>query len=424
MKNINDLPLPEPETSLPEGGEDQALVPHQFDWLGFGQLTFSSLAALSLLGVSLLSILGALLQTSLSPLAPASEGELSPFLFAAGLGAMGALMLPSAFHAARRTFGSGSPHQLRWNILAGFGYLAPALLLAGYGVQTGPAWIRWLLPLAHILANTAGVFFLLGFVRREIPAGQAGRFWGAFVGGLGLTPLITFTLEVLILLGIGLVWIALIGVMPEFRQDLLNLAAQLQNEGSSQALQQALGGFASRPGVLLTIFSYVAVLIPIVEELLKPAAVWLLAGRKLKPWEGFLLGATSGAGYALFENLTIGATAEAWSFVSLTRLGTAAVHIFTAGLMGWGLAQGFRERKFVKSLAAFGSSALLHGVWNGLNILSAVGQLPAVREMLGPFLAGLADYAPAGLALLALGSFWGLIRANKFLRRAIMAGSN
>ena len=148
-----------------------------------------------------------------------------------------------------------------------------------------------------------------------------------------------------------------------------------------------------------------------------------LAARNIK-WEGFLLGATSGAGYALFENLTIGAAAEAWSFISITRLGTAAVHILTAGLMGWGLAQGFSERKFGKTLAAFSGAVLVHGVWNGLNILSAVGELTEVREMLGPFLVGLADYAPAGLILLALGSFWGLIRANKYLRRAIMAGSN
>ena len=33
-------------------------------------------------------------------------------------------------------------------------------------------------------------------------------------------------------------------------------------------------------------------------------------------------------------------------------------------------------------------------------------------------------YAPASLVLIALGCFWGLIRANKTFRRAIMAGSN
>jgi RsiW-degrading membrane proteinase PrsW (M82 family) len=414
-----------PEASVPGGSEDQALVPRKFDWLGWGQFLFSTLAALILLGTFLLSSLAALFQNSISPLPPAGETDLSPFLFAAGLGTMGFLMIPSAFHAARRLFGKGSPHQLRWVLLAGFGYLAPLLILMGYGIQKGPDWMGGFLPFIHVLANTAGVFFLLGIVRRKVPAGRAGRFWGAFTGGLGLTPLVTFTLEILILFGIGLVWIALMGVMPDFRQDLLNLASQLQNStGDSQALQDSLGKFAAQPGVLFTLFGYVALLIPIVEEILKPAAIWFLLRRKLQPWEGFILGATSGAGYALFENLTIGAAADVWTFVTVTRLGTAAVHIFTAGLMGWGLTQAFTRKKFSKLALAFLSAVLLHGGWNGLNILSAVGELPAVREKLGVFLSVLADIAPAGLALIAVGCSWGLIRANKLVRRAIMAGSN
>ncbi len=425
MNNTNSTLQPAPEASVPEGSEDQALVPRKFDWLGWGQFLFSSLAALILLGTSLLSSLAALLQHSISPLPPAGESDLSPLLFAAGLGTMGILMIPSAVHAARRLFGKRPPRQLRWILLAGFGYLAPFLILVGYGIQRGPDWIGGLLPFTHVLANTAGVFFLLSIVRRKIPPGRAGRFWGAFVGGLGLTPLVTFTLEILILFGIGLVWVGLMGLMPDFKQDLLNLASQLQNSGNdSQALQDSLGKFASQPGVLFTLFGYVAVLIPIVEEILKPAAAWLLLRRKLQPWEGFILGATSGAGYALFENLTIGAAADVWTFVTVTRLGTAAVHIFTAGLMGWGLSQAFTKKKPGKLALAFFSAVLLHGGWNGLNILSAVGELPVVREKLGALVAGLADLAPAGLALIAMGCLWGLIRANKMVRRAIMAGSN
>lgn len=425
MNNTNSTPQPAPDASVSEGSEDQALVTRKFDWLGFGQFLFSSLAALILLGIFLLISLATLFQKTISPLAPAGTSDLSPFLFAAGLGAMGFLMIPSAFHAGRRLFGKGSPHQLRWVLLAGFGYLAPFLILLGYGIQNGPDLTKGFLPFVHVLANTAGVFFILGIVRRKIPPGNAGRFWGAFAGGLGLTPLVTFTLEVLILFGIGLIWIALMGLMPDFRQDLVNLASQLQNSGADpQSLQDSLGRFASQPGVLLTLFGYVALLIPIVEEILKPAAVWLLLKRKLQPWEGFILGATSGAGYALFENLTIGAAADVWTFVSVTRLGTAAVHIFTAGLMGWGLSQAFTRKKYGNLALAFFSAVTLHGGWNGLNILSAVGEFPEVREKLGFLGVGLADLAPAGLILIALGCLWGLIRANKLIRRAIMAGSN
>jgi RsiW-degrading membrane proteinase PrsW (M82 family) len=213
--------------------------------------------------------------------------------------------------------------------------------------------------------------------------------------------------------------------MPEFRRDLIELATLFQTQsGNSQVLQSAIGEFVARPGVIVTFFGYLAIIIPVVEEVLKPAAVWFLLREKLQPWEGFVLGATSGAGYALFENLTIGAVVEGWTFVALARIGTAALHIFTAGLVGWGLVWGFRENNYGRLAGAFIAAVTLHGFWNGLNILSSVGELGPVRAWLGPFGSSLADYAPAALLILAMGSVWGIFRANKFFRRAIMAGIN
>ena len=110
--------------------------------------------------------------------------------------------------------------------------------------------------------------------------------------------------------------------------------------------------------------------------------------------------------------------------MTLTRLGTVAVHIFTAGLMGWGLASAFQDKRYGRIVSAFAGAVVLHGAWNGFNILSAVGEYAAVQDRLGPYGTSLAFHAPAGLALLALGSFWGIIRANKYFRRSIMAGSD
>lgn len=425
LKNNNPLPQPAPEISRPESPEDQALVPQKTDWLRIGQFAFSSLAAFILVGIFLVSTLFLLIRDSTFLLGLPGGSELSPYLFAAGLGCMGLLMVPSAVYAARGLFGSGQPRQLRWGKFAWIGYIAPLPLLLGFGIQNGPDWARGFLPVAHVLANTAGVIFLLNIVWAKIPGESPGRFWGALAAGLGLTPLVTFFLEILILFGIGLVWMGLIGLMPEVRQELLDLTSRLQtSSASSEDLQLALGRFAASPGVLFTLFTYVAFLIPVVEELLKPAAVWLLLRRKLQPWEGFLIGATSGAGYALFENLTIGAAGDVWTFVTITRLGTAAVHIFTAGMMGWGLASAFTEKEYGRAVGAFFWAVFLHGAWNGMNVLSALGEYPAVRERLGGLGASLADFAPAALVLIALGCFWGLIRANKTFRRAIMAGSN
>lgn len=421
MRNSSLIPPTEPEASRPEGREEAALVPHRTDWLGVGQFVFSALAALLLPGFALLTLALSSLALPGAPL----ESDLSTSLFVAGLAGMGLLMAPSAYAAGRRLFGSRAPRPLPWKKFAPLVYLALPLILLGAAIQQAPDWARRFLPLVHVLANTAAVFWLLGLARRQLPDQSASRFWGTIAAGLGLTPLVTFILEILILIGIGLAWSLLLGAMPAFRQDLVELAGLLQSSSPNpQELELALGQFAAAPGVLLTLFGYVAVLIPLVEELLKPAAVWLLLGRRLQPWEGFVIGATSGAGYALFENLTIGAAAEVWTFVTLTRLGTAAVHIFTTGLVGWGLAWAFPGKRYGRLAAAFAAAAALHGLWNGLNILSAVGGYPAVGQRLGSLASGLADYAPAALALLALGSVGGILRANKSFRRAIMAGSN
>lgn len=425
MKNNNLSPPEAADQYQSASREDQALVPHKTDWLSIGQFAFSTLAALVLLGFSLVSLTASLIQDSFTPLGFQVGSDLSPYLFAFGLSGMGILLVPSAFYAGRRLFVNRKPRHLSWLLISRISYIAPVLILLGFGIQNGPGWARGFLPFVHVLANTTAVFWLLGVARRKLPEQSANRFWGTFASGLGLTPLVTFILEILILIGIGLVWLVFMDMVPGFRQDLLDLATQFQNStGDLSALERAAGELVARRGVLFTLFAYVAFLIPVVEELFKPAAVWLLLRRKLTSWEGFVLGATCGAGYALFENLTIGAAADAWTFVTLTRVGTASVHIFTAGMMGWGLASAFQGKKYGRIVSSYLGAVILHGVWNGLNILSGVAQYAPVQERLGLFVTGLAAYAPAGLVVLALGSLYGLFRANKYFTRAIMAGSD
>ena len=412
-------------TILPEAPKGQALVPVKTDWLNLGQFIFSTLGAVLLLAAFLVSTGVMLLRDNLSlPGAPASP-DLSPYLFAAGLGFAGALMVPSALYSGKKLFGKSSQAVLHWDRLRWLSYLFPIPILLGFAIQNGPAWSKALFPIVHILANGFGLLWLLDAARRHLPPESARRVWGSLVSGLGLTPMITFTLEILLLIGIGLIWVVLLQTQPDFRQDLLNLASRLQQTPvDPQILQRAVGHFAARPGVMATLFVYMAVLIPIIEELFKPLAVWLLLGRKLQPWEGFSIGATAGAGYALFENLTVGSAADIWTVVMVSRLGTAAVHILASGLVGWGLASAFTEKRYGRLIGAYLAAVFLHGTWNGLNVLSTLGEFPAVRSLLGSFGTSLAAFAPAGLVLLGAGCFVGLLRANSRVRRAIMAQEN
>ena len=393
-----------------------------FDWLSAGQFAFSLLAVLSLILISLFSLLAILFGGAYSDLGLGDTQVISSLLFTAGLGFAGILLIPSIIYSGRRLFGNRLPVLSRRDKMIWLGYIFPVPILFGYLIQNGPAWGQYLLPFVHVLANGASIFWVLNLGLMKFPPKSAQRNWGAFGVGLTLTPAITFIIEILLLIIIGLFWFVLIQTRPDLEQEiryLLNVVGESSIDSEIPA--RWVGEFVARPEVTGSIFLYFSLLIPLVEELLKPLAVYFLLGRKLQPWEGFVIGAMAGAGYALFENLTIGAGADTWTFVMISRLGTAAIHILTTGLVGWGLASARTEKKYGRLAGSFIAAVTLHGVWNGLNIFTAMADFPSYQDHINPFLLNFASYAPVGLILLALGSMVGLIRANSLLRRAIIA---
>ena len=383
---------------------------------------FSLSAVLLLSIVALISSLAVLFGTSSSDPGIQHTQIISALLFAAGLGFAGLLLIPSAFHSGKRLFSTKPPTVFKWNRMIWLAAVFPIPIYLGYLIQTGPVWSQYLLPVFHVLANGAGIVWVLNLALRKFPTKSAQRIWGSFGTGLTLTPAITFIVEILILLIIGIFWLFLIQTRPDLKQEILNIVDLISESPADPGISaQWAGNFVARPEVTGTILLYFSLLIPLVEELLKPLAVYFLLGRKLQPWEGFVIGATAGAGYALFENLTIGAGLETWSFVMISRLGTAAIHILTTGLVGWGLASASTEKKYARLVGSFIAAVSLHGVWNGLNILTALAEFSAYQDQISPFLLNFATFAPAGLILLALGCLYGLMRANSLLRRAIIA---
>ena len=108
------------------------------------------------------------------------EVEQSSYLFAAGLGGMGLLMVPSAVYAARGLFGSGKPCQLHWGSFAWIGYIAPLPLLLGFGIQNGPDWARGLLPVAHVPGQYSGSFLSIEHRPGKNPWGAREPILGGF----------------------------------------------------------------------------------------------------------------------------------------------------------------------------------------------------------------------------------------------------
>jgi len=81
-------------------------------------------------------------------------------------------------------------------------------------------------------------------------------------------------------------------------------------------------------------------LIPLLEELLKPLAIWILVWRKLTPVEGFVAGLICGSAFGLIESIgnLASISGSDWIIVVLGRTGTGLLHTVATGLVGWGLA--------------------------------------------------------------------------------------
>jgi RsiW-degrading membrane proteinase PrsW (M82 family) len=178
--------------------------------------------------------------------------------------------------------------------------------------------------------------------------------------------------------------------------------------------------------VIFAAFAFGAVIVPLIEEALKPLGVWFLAGSRLTPAEGFAAGALCGAGYALLESLLLSSNGGTeWVSLAFARIGTGVIHILTSALTGWALASAWAERRYLRLGAAYLGAVLIHGLWNGLTVLMVVAGLSqALGEPADPALAQIGEWAPYGLVALAVIGLAALMWANWRLRGGLKAASD
>jgi hypothetical protein len=268
------------------------------------------------------------------------------------------------------------------------------------------------------LAIGLPILWLVYLGRRGISTGSAQQTWGVLGSGLVIGPLLIMLAEIA-----ALAFLLVLGVLyllnrPELLEDLSNLAQRLsQAPPNPEIYQRILEPWLAQPAVLYAAFICIAILVPLIEEALKPIGVWLLAGRDLAPSTGFAVGLLSGAGYALFESLAFTSSANDWALVAGARIGTGVIHIVTAGLTGWALASAWRRRSYVRLGLAYLTAVLLHALWNGLTLLATGSQLAGIRLGGNEFLYNLALVAPLGLGVLTLAGLILLLGANHRLRR-------
>lgn len=301
------------------------------------------------------------------------------FLASAALFWAGLLLLPSAAYSLTRLtkrplrqFGVGGTWIIPTSIL-----IFLIVLVAGHAsaVAGGVAWFA--LPPLHVLAASLPMacFAWLGIRKLRINSAQA--LTGGLASGLTLAPALAITLEILAAILLFLVFAFLIALNPELANALESLQADLDRfENDPEQVLQTLSELLNQPAILTLVLIFFSVAVPLVEEIAKPAAVWLLMwSRPLRPAEGFAIGLLGGAGFGLFENLLSGATSEHWAGVTTLRIGATAFHMATAGVMGWALVRAKNEGKYLSLLGIYFLSVVVHGIWNGIVIANSFSSM-------------------------------------------------
>ena len=395
-------------------------------WPSLWQLILSVLAALGLLGLVLLLSLSQLM-TYVTGNQDLSDPT-SSVLMISGMFFTALLVLPSIWFSLRRLLGHSSRPAFLWlkppNILLLtllVGLLMPGILLLGQSISSKPNISWWLLPPLQILGVGLPILWLVTIGLYGLPAGSSQRAWGIFDSGLVISPILIIVLEIGALGVLGIFWIVIIATQPEWLVELSILAQRLQFAQDPDYVAKILAPFLVRREVIVTLFLFAAIIVPIIEEILKPIGIWLLVGMNITPAEGFTAGLLSGAGFALFESLGYTSMAgEDWAAMVITRIATACLHIFTSALLGWSYAITWKNGNYLRLGASFLLAVLIHGLWNGLALL-AIGatelpfpiSLPSFTQRLGTI-------AAVSLVFLGAAIFASYLLFNWRLRRAII----
>lgn len=271
-----------------------------------------------------------------------------------------------------------------WQIVISLIVTSVALIAGYWIVQSEIA--NWLfLPVLTLPAVVLPLFVLLGLGVRGIPLGTRWQSWNTFGLAMTLAPFILVFLELFALLIILVFVVAILITQPGFETTFQQLSTQMEAlDPQSQAAQDLIAPYLMKPGVIVVSLLYFAMIVPVLEELLKPLGVWLFARKLTSPAQGFALGALSGAAYGLIETLGVSAQSTDWSILLFSRIGTGALHITTSALMGAAIVYALRERRYLRLLATYALSVSLHGLWNTLAILFAFATISEYFELEHP----------------------------------------
>lgn len=287
--------------------------------------------------------------------------------------------------------------------------LVPLLMLFGNRLSASQAGGWFIAPL-NILTVLIPIWWFLELGRCRLSAGSAQRQWGLSTFSMFVTLPIAILVEIIVIgvgLIIGLMWLV---QQPEYAPFLSQFSGQLNLDSLDwQYLSFDFMPLLQRPEVIAAVILGIALVIPLIEELLKPLGVWVLNKHSLSPAEGFAAGLICGAAFALLESLfsVSAAMGGDWLYTVVGRVGTGLLHVFTAGLNGWALASAWRDGRQLRTAITYVITVVIHGTWNLFAVLMGLDRLGSeFPQVIDPSLTGSAVWVLAALtALMAVTLF-------------------
>ncbi len=321
--------------------------------------------------------------------------------------------IPSWLDTSRPIF-----NKIIWRIIL----IWPAIVFIGWIIAGRPTAAAFLLGPINVLVAGIPVLWIYHAGQWKLEGGSKMRQWRIFGFSLTVVPIVVIVVELIAMLmmgGIAVLWMAYsVFIDPSLESELMNLVDQISTAGNDpetnlRMLEPYLLNFS-------VIFWGVVVfggIVPIIEEVIKPLALWPLANRNITPQEGWVGGLLCGAGFALMENVLFFTSimmSGDWLYMAIGRSGTGVLHMLASGLVGWGLAAAWAERKwFFLGLTTLGAF-LLHGLWNALSLLTGIA--PVIMMRSEPTLSETLLYN-APIVILLILAFIGIFLINRHLRR-------
>lgn len=308
-----------------------------------------------------------------------------------------------------------------WKIAAGAIGAGLALFIGNF-IQ-GNSSINWLiLPVLTIPAVVLPIWTITGISTKCLSFGTRWRAWGALGVSLTLTPFILFMLEALVVIVIFFIVVFYAVANPEVGAEFERLSTQFMSlDIQSQEALRLLTPYILKPAVIIPVMIFFSILIPLLEELFKPLAVWLLAWKLDSAAQGFAFGALSGAGFAIWETFNVSGQIDEWGILLFTRIGTGLLHITTSALMGGAIYMAIRERHYLRLLGTYLLAVLLHGLWNASAVTVSFSAVLLTYDQPNNF-ASIQLASTIGLIILSAAMFTLIVISNRKLRKTNPVG--